>query len=179
MSLPPEEIYAVVAYQIGAFQALARAANAEMNHVKAHGALYNMATRDRAIAETIVNAVFALDPKLILFVPAPSVFARVAFERPLQTACEVFADRNYLPNGSLVSRSSSDAFVHDPVEAGERVIRMLKEQKVRAIDGTDVSVSAETICVHGDNPAAVEFVRKLRDRLEQEDIMIVAPSRQP
>jgi UPF0271 protein len=179
MTLPPENIYALVAYQIGAFQALARAAGTEMNHVKAHGALYNMAVRDRAIADAIVNAVFALDPKLIIFVPPRSIFERVALERPLQTVCEVFADRNYLPDGSLVSRSSAEAFVHDPVEAAERVIRMLKEAKVRAIDGTDVSVSAETICVHGDNPAAVEFVRKLRERLEREDIMIVAPSRQP
>lgn len=179
MTLPSDEIYAVVSYQIGAFQALARAAGTEMNHVKAHGALYNMAARDRSLAEAIVEAVFALDPGLIIFVPPGSVFEQVANERPLQTACEVFADRNYMPDGSLVSRSSPDAFVHDPIEAAERVIRMLTEQKVRAIGGADVSVEAETICVHGDNPAAVDFVRKLRERLELEEIMIVAPARQP
>jgi UPF0271 protein len=179
MLLPPEEVYAIVAYQIGAFQALARAAGAEMNHVKAHGALYNMAARDRSLAEVIVNAVFALDPKLIIFVPPRSVLAQVANERPLHTAYEVFADRNYIQDGSLVPRTSPDAFVHDPVEAAERIIRMLKERKVRAIGGADVSVVAETICVHGDNPAAVEFARKLRERLELEDIMIVAPAREP
>jgi 5-oxoprolinase (ATP-hydrolysing) subunit A len=178
MALPPDEIYSVVMYQLGAFQALARAAGAEMNHVKAHGALYNMAARDRSLAEVIVNAVSAFDPKLILFVPPGGVFERAAQERGLQTAREVFADRNYMPDGTLVSRSSADAFVRDPIEAAERVIRMLREQKVRAIDGTDVPVAAETICVHGDNPEAVEFVQKLRDRLASEEVTIAAPLRQ-
>ena len=177
MTLPSEEIHSILAYQLGAFQALARAAGAEMNHVKAHGALYNMAARDRALAEVIANAVFVFDSKLILFVPPGGVFERAAKERGLQTAREVFADRNYMPDGTLVSRSSPDAFVHDPVEAAERVIRMLREQKVRAINGADVAVSAETICVHGDNPEAVEFVQKLRDRLTREEVMIAAPVR--
>ena len=177
MALPPEEIYSIVTYQLGAFQALARAAGAEMNHVKAHGALYNMAARDRSLAEVIVNAVFAFDPKLILFVPPGGVFERAAKERGLQIAREVFADRNYMPDGTLVSRSSPDAFVRDPVEAAERVIRMLREQKVRAINGADVPVAAETICVHGDNPEAVEFVQKLRARLTSEEVMIAAPVR--
>jgi UPF0271 protein len=178
MTLPRDEIYSVIAYQLGAFQALARGAEAEMNHVKAHGALYNMAARDRSLAEVIVNAVAALDPKLILFVPPGGVFESAAKERGLQIAREVFADRNYMPDGSLVSRSSPDALLHDPIEAAERVIRMLREGKVRAIDGTDVAVSAETICVHGDNPEAVAFVQKLRERLTREEVMIAAPIRQ-
>ena len=91
------------------------------------------------------------------------------------TASEVFADRNYLPDGSLVPRSDSRAFVHDPIDAAERIIRMLSEGKVQAVDETDVEISAATICVHGDNPQAVEFVRKLRERLEAEDIVIAAP----
>lgn len=177
MSLPPAEIYSSVTYQLGAFQALAHAAGAEMNHVKAHGALYNMAARDRSLAEVIVNAVFAFDPKFILFVPPGSVFERAAEERGLQIAREVFADRNYMPDGTLVSRSSPDAFVHDPIEAAERVIRMLREQKVRAINGVDVPVAVETICVHGDNPGAVEFVQKLRARLASEEVIIAAPLR--
>ena len=175
IALPPGEIYAILAYQLGAFEALARAAGAEMNHVKAHGALYNMAARDRSLAEVIANAVFLFDPKLILFVPPGGVFEHAANERGLQIAREVFADRNYNPDGTLVSRSSRDAFVRDPIEAAERVIRMLREQKVRAINGADVPVSAETICVHGDNPEAVEFVRKLHDRLTREEVMIAAP----
>src|SRR5438270_9754620 len=174
MTLPPTEVYSIVAYQIGAFYALARAAGSRMNHVKAHGALYNMAARDRALADVIVNAVYALDPKLLLFVPSGSHLDFAATELGLATASEVFADRNYLADGSLVPRSDSRAFVHDPIEAAERIVRMLSEGKVRAVDGSDVPISAGTICVHGDNPQAVEFVRKLRERLELEEIMIAA-----
>src|SRR4051812_11999194 len=166
MEMPLAEVYANVAYQIGAFQGLVRAAGHRMNHVKAHGALYNMAARDRALAEVIANAVSALDPNLILFAPAGSQLDFAATELGLTTASEVFADRNYLADGSLVPRSDPQAFVHDPIEAAERIIRMLGEGKVRAVDGTDVAISAATVCVHGDNPQAVEFVRKLRERLE-------------
>jgi UPF0271 protein len=175
MTLPAAEVYATVAYQIGAFQALARAAGGHMNHVKAHGALYNMAAWDRTLAEVIANAVFALDPKLILFAPSASPLDVAATELGLATASEVFADRNYLPNHSLVPRSDPNAFVHDPVEAAERIVRILSEQKVRAIDGTDIPISATTVCVHGDNPQAVAFVEKLRKRLEFEDVLIAAP----
>ena len=175
MTIPPAEVYSIVAYQIGAFHALARAAGGRMNHVKAHGALYNMAARDRALAEVIANAVFALDLKLILFAPLESQLDYAAVELGLQTASEVFADRNYLADGSLVPRSSADAFVHDPLEAADRILRILDEGKVRAVDGTDVAISANTVCVHGDNPQAVMFVRKLRERLELEDVVIAAP----
>ena len=179
MTLPADEIYASVAYQIGAFHALARAAGGRMNHVKPHGALYNMAVSDQALAEVIADAIFALDPKLILFAPAASQLDCAATELGLVTASEVFADRNYLPNGSLVPRSEPNAFVHDPVEAAERVIRILSEHKVRAVDGTDISVFGTTVCVHGDNPQAVAFVRQLRERLELEDVLIAAPSPPP
>jgi UPF0271 protein len=179
MTMPPAEVYSSVAYQIGAFRALALAAGGRMNHVKAHGALYNLAARDRALADVIANAVLAVDPKLILFAPSESQLDYAATELGLGTASEVFADRNYLADGSLVPRSESDAFVHDPVEAAERVIRILAEGKVRAVDGTDVSVLATTVCVHGDNPQAVVFVRKLRERLEIEDVMIAAPAPAP
>ena len=94
----------------------------------------------------------------------------------METASEVFADRNYLPEGALVPRSRADAFVHDPVEAADRILRILSEGKVRAVGGTDVEISASTICVHGDNPQAVTFVRKLRERLELENVLIAAPA---
>jgi UPF0271 protein len=174
-TLPPAEVYAVVAYQIGAFHALARAAGGRMNHVKAHGALYNMAARDRTLADVIANAVLALDRRLILFAPAGSQLDFAATELGLTTASEVFADRNYLPDGSLVPRSDPHAFVHDPIEAADRIIGILSEGKVRAVDGTDLEIAATTVCVHGDNPQAVEFVRKLRHRLELEEIEITAP----
>ena len=176
MAMPPAEVYASVAYQVGAFDALAFAAGGRMNHVKAHGALYNMAARDRALANVIAKAVFSLFPRRILFVPPESELDHAATELGLQTASEVFADRNYLADGSLVPRTRPDAFVHDPIEAAERIIRILVEGKVRAVDGTDVAVSATTVCVHGDNPQAVAFVRKLRERLEQEEVLIAAPA---
>ncbi|MEY2565203.1 MAG: 5-oxoprolinase (ATP-hydrolyzing) subunit [Verrucomicrobiota bacterium] len=179
MNLPAAEVYAVVAYQIGAFQALVRAAGGRMNHVKPHGALYNMAARDRALADVIANAVFTLDPKLILFAPAASALDFAATELGLQTASEVFADRNYQRDGSLVPRSDPNAFVHDPIEAADRIIRILSEGQVRAVDGSDVPVSANTVCVHGDNPQAVDFVRQVRARLEFDDVMIAAPSPPP
>jgi UPF0271 protein len=179
MTLPPAEVYSVVAYQIGAFQALVRAAGGRMNHVKPHGALYNMAVRDRALADVIAGAILALDPKLILFAPAASQLDVAATELGLETASEVFADRNYLPNGSLVPRSDPNAFVHDPVEAADRIIRILAERQVRAVDGTDIHVFGTTVCVHGDNPQAVAFVRRLRERLEIEDVLIAAPSPPP
>src|SRR5256885_9362406 len=111
MTMPPPEVYSTVAYQIGGFHALARAAGGRMNHVKAHGALYNMAARDRALAEVIANAVFALDPKLILFAPLESQLDGVATELGLGTASVGFADPNYLPNRLLVPRSDPNAFV--------------------------------------------------------------------
>jgi UPF0271 protein len=176
MTMAPEEIYAMVAYQIGAFDALARAAGGRMNHVKPHGALYNMAARDRTLATAIANAVFRLFPKHVsLFAASRSELDYAAKKIGLETVPEVFADRNYRADGSLVPRTESNAFVHDPVEAADRIIRILSEGKVRAIDGQDVSASAATICVHGDNPQAVEFVRKLRQRLEREKVVIAAP----
>lgn len=179
MTIPPAEVYSLVAYQIGGFQALVRAAGGRMNHVKPHGALYNMAARDRSLADVIVNAIFALDPTLLLFAPSASQLAAAATKLGLETASEIFADRNYLPDGSLVPRTDPNAFVHDPVEAADRIIRILSEQKVSAVDGTDISIFGTTVCVHGDNPQAVAFVRRLRARLEREDVLIAAPSPPP
>jgi len=149
----------------------------DMNHVKPHGALYNMAVRNQALAQAIAHAVLAIDARLILFVPPRSALEIAAVELELQTAREVFADRNYMPDGSLVPRSRSDALLHDPIEAAERVVRMLREGVVRAVDGSDVPVEVDTICVHGDTPEAVEFVRELHRRLESENVRIAAPAR--
>ena len=173
------EVFALVAYQLGAFQALAHAAGAEVRHIKPHGALYNMASRNRALADAITHAVLAVDRKLILFAPADSALAHAAAELNLQVLYEVFADRNYMPDGALVPRSRPDALLDDPVAAAERIIRMLVEGKVSAINGVDIPVQPETVCVHGDAPQAVTFVRALRARLELEDVMIAAPGQNP
>jgi len=112
---------------------------------------------------------------LILFAPVRSELARSAEANGLRLACEVFADRNYCSNGSLVPRTQPDALLNDPETAAARVLRMLRDGKVRSIDGVDVEVRAETICVHGDTPGAVEFARVLRSRLEKEGVEIRAP----
>jgi 5-oxoprolinase (ATP-hydrolysing) subunit A len=175
VALPPEEVFALVAYQLGAFHALATAAGARVNHVKAHGALYNMAVRDEKLAEAIAHAVGAIDPALLLFAPGESALERAAQSAKLRVVREVFADRNYLADGSLVPRTRPDALLHDPEEAAGRVLRMLREGVVRSVEGEDVAVHAETICLHGDTPDAVAFARSLRESLEKNGVSIQAP----
>ena len=177
MQLSAAEAYALVAYQVGAFHGLCAAAGMEMNHVKPHGALYNMAVRNRELSEAIAHGVLAVNARAILFAPAGTELFRAAQELGLQTAAEVFADRNYNSDGTLVSRTEPDALLHDPAAAAERVVRMLMEGKIRAVDGSDVSVKAETICLHGDKPDAVEFARTLRAHLEREGIILAAPEK--
>jgi UPF0271 protein len=175
ITLPPAEVFATVAYQLGAFHSLATAAGAEVNHVKAHGALYNMAMGDEKLAEAIAHAVLTTNSRLLFFAPGKSILERAAQAVHLRVIHEVFADRNYLADGTLVPRSRPDALLHDPEEAALRVTRMLREGMVRSVDGSDVEVQAETICVHGDNPEAVSFVRTLRSRLEEGGVQIKAP----
>jgi UPF0271 protein len=175
LALEPAEVFAQVAYQLGAFGTLATAATVRVNHVKPHGALYNMAARDEKLADAIVRAILVVDPYLILFAPPNSALERAGQAAELRVMREVFADRNYLPDGALVPRNRSDALLHDPVEAAKRVLRMLREGKVRAVDGSDVAVQAETICVHGDTPGAVEFVTNLRAELREQGIDVIAP----
>jgi len=175
LKVTADEVFDAVAFQLGVFQAIAEAVGMRPNHVKPHGALYNMATRDQKIAEAIARATKSVDAKLILFAPDNSALARAGESHGLQIAHEVFADRNYLADGSLVPRSRADALLHDPEEAAVRVLRMLREGKVRSVEGDDLNVHAETICVHGDTPRAVEFARILRARLEKEGAEIRPP----
>lgn len=179
IALPAVELFALVAYQLGAFHALAKAAGARVNHVKAHGALYNMAVRDEKLAEAIARAVLAVDSSLLFFAPGESVLERAGQSAKLRVVREVFADRNYLADGSLVPRTRPDALLHDPEEAAVRVLRMLREGVVRSVDGKDVEVRAETICVHGDTPGAVAFVRALRASLKNNGVSIQSPQPTP
>src|SRR5260370_39585403 len=130
VTMPAEEVFDAVAYQLGIFQAIASALDVQPNHVKPHGALYNMAVRDVNLADAIARAIESIDPKLILFAPDKSELARAGEAHGLQIAREVFADRNYLSDGWLVPRTRPDALLHDPEEAAERVLRMLRECKV-------------------------------------------------
>src|SRR5438132_140141 len=175
LKLPNQEVFDAVAYQLGIFQAIASALAVRPNHVKPHGALYNMAVRDEALADAIARAAASVDQKLILFAPQNSALARAGEKNGLPIAHEVFADRNYLRDGTLVPRTRPDALLHDPAEAAPRVLRMLREGKVASVDGVDVDVRAETICLHGDNPEAVEFARALRSQLEKEGVTVRAP----
>lgn len=170
-----DEIFDAVIYQLGIFQAIAERCGVRPNHVKPHGALYNMAARDPELAHAIASAVANVDSKLIFFAPASSALSSAGEAEGLQIAHEVFADRNYCNDGSLVSRSRPDALLHDPADAAPRVLRMLREGKVRSADGVDVDVRAETICLHGDNPEAVDFARALRGQLEKEGVAFRPP----
>jgi len=175
LTIANEEVFEAVAYQLGIFQAIASALDVRPNHVKPHGALYNMAVRHAKLADAIARAIKSIDPKLILFAPDKSDLARAGEIHGLQIAREIFADRNYLNDGWLVPRTRPDALLHDPKEAAQRVLRMLREGKVRSVEGRDVDVRGETICVHGDTPGAVEFARELRTRLEHEGVTISSP----
>jgi UPF0271 protein len=169
------EVFDAMKYQLGIFQAIAAAAGIQPNHVKPHGALYNMAVRDQTLADAIARAIESVDPKLILFAPDKSELTHAGEAHGLQVAREIFADRNYLNDGWLVPRTRPDALLRDPREAAERVLRMLREGKVRSVEGRDIDVRGETICVHGDTPGAVEFACELRSQLEREGVRIGAP----
>ncbi len=175
MPITPNEIFALVAYQVGAFQAIATSLGVRPNHVKPHGALYNMAVRDRALSDAIAHAILAVDSSLFLFAPEGSALAQAGTAIGLPIAREVFADRNYMPDGTLVPRSRPDALLHDAEEAAARVLRMLREEVVSAIDGSDVAVHADTICLHGDSPEAVAFAKKLRAELASAEVTVAAP----
>jgi UPF0271 protein len=170
-----EQVFEAVVYQLGVFQAIAEAEGARPNHVKPHGALYNMAARNPALSEAVVKAVVAVDQTLRLFAPGRSALASAAQAGGLRVVSEVFADRNYLSDGTLVPRTRADALLRDPAEAAGRVVRMLREGKVHSVDGKDVDIGVQTVCVHGDTPDAVNFARALRRSLEELGVQIRAP----
>ncbi|MEH7117069.1 5-oxoprolinase subunit PxpA [Neobacillus vireti] len=172
MNLSPREIYHLVIYQIGTLKAVCKVNGTNLVHVKPHGALYNMAAKNRGLADSIAQAVFDLNPQLVLFALAGSELAKAGEERGLLVAGEVFADRTYQHDGTLTSRQEPNAMIHDSEFAITRVVRMIKERKVEAVDGTDIEIQADTICVHGDDPQALEFVTKLKQAFLQENIQI-------
>lgn len=177
MNLPAEEITAIVEYQIGALNAFCQASHMKLQHVKPHGALYNMAVKDRSIADAICRGIASVDSNLILLGPAHSNLVRSAKEFGLPCAKEVFADRAYEEDGSLVARSKPGAMITDAHTAAERVIRMIRNGTVVTITGKEIEVDADSVCVHGDSPAALDFVRSIRQALIHEGILI-APMHQ-
>ena len=172
MDLSPQEIYDIVVYQLGAINGFCTIHNAKINHVKPHGALYQMGARDEEIAHAIAQAVHDFDPSLIFVGLSNTLLISKAQEIGLQTASEVFADRRYEANGQLVSRKESDALITDTEEAISQVVSMVKNQQVTAKNGEKISIQADTICVHGDGAHAFEFVSQIRERLSKEGISI-------
>lgn len=176
MAISPQEAYDIVLYQIGALYGFIKAEGAKMQHVKPHGALYNMAAKSKELSEAIAEAVYRVDPQLILFGLAGSELVHAGERIGLQTAHEVFSDRTYQQDGSLTSRTQSDALIHDNEQAVSQVIQMVKEGKVLSQQGTHVSVKADTVCIHGDGPKALVFARQIRESLEAADIAVKAIS---
>ena len=168
----PQEIFDFVLYQIGALSAVARAEGARLQHVKPHGALYNMAAKDATIARAIARAVRDFDSQLVLFGLAGSEQIRAGEEAGLKTASEVFADRTYQSNGSLTPRNQPNAMVRDVQTSLMRVKRMVEEGKVESNEGADLIVKADTLCIHGDEPGAVEFASKIRRMLADAGIRV-------
>lgn len=170
VKVDPQEAFDLTLYQIGALQAIATAQGARLGHVKPHGALYNMAARDAALAEALANAVKAADPALVFVGLAGSEMIRAARRLGLRAAEEAFVDRGYQPDGSLVPRGQPGALIESPDDVARRALRMVREGKVAAADGTELSIRADTLCIHGDTPGAPGFVRALRDALGREGV---------
>lgn len=174
ISYTPQEIYDLVLYQIGALAAFVRAEGGQLAHVKPHGALYNKAAVDRTIAYAIAQAVRDFDPHLRLFSLSGSVLIEAGRAAGLQTVSEVFADRNYSADGTLVPRSHPQAMVHSLEEMSQRLIQMIKEKSVVSLDGRTIPLEAETVCLHGDEPEALAYAQRLRETLEEKGITIQA-----
>ena len=175
MAVSPQEAYDLVVYQVGALHGFVKSEGGRLRHVKAHGALYNMAARDRRLAEAMAEAVYRLDPELILFGLAGSEWIEAGRKAGLRTASEVFADRTYERDGSLTPRHLPDALIADAARAAEQVLRMVKEGKVRTRQNADIDVAAETVCIHGDGPHAAAFARIIRESLTREGIEVKPP----
>lgn len=172
MQVVPDEVEGMVLYQVGALAAIAGAEGVSLAHVKPHGALYNMAARDRSLADAIVRAVRAFDPSLPLFGLAGSVMLTAAEEGGLRAASEVFADRAYEADGSLVSRCVPGSVIQDEKQVAARAVAMVRDGLVTARTGESVKLRTDTICVHGDTPGAAKLARTIRQALESAGIAV-------
>lgn len=172
MDCTDEEIYSMLLYQLSALDGIARTVGVEMNHVKPHGALYNATFTDKNLARVIAQAVKDFNPNLKLMGLSENNLVKAGEEIGLQVVHEVFLDRAYENDGTLVSRRKEGAMITDSKLAVERGIRMLTEGKVEAIDGTDIDIKADSICVHGDGEKALQFVREIKSALEAKGIEI-------
>ena len=174
MKAAPAEVEDLVLYQVAALAGMASAQGVRLQHVKAHGALYNMACRDRALADAIARAVAALDRSLILFGLPNSELLRAGEAAGLSVAAEVFADRAYDPDGSLTSRAKPGSVIHDTAKVVERAIKMVRDKQVITVTGSTIALQADTMCLHGDTPGAAALAREIRHGLESAGVRIAA-----
>jgi UPF0271 protein len=174
IDVPPDELAADVVYQIGALDAMARVAGTRVAYVKPHGALYNAIVTHEAQARAVVDAVAAVDRSLPIMGLPGSVVLDVAAAAGLRTVAEAFADRAYTTDGRLVPRTQPGAVLRDVDSVTSRVVRLVRDRVVTAVDGTDVAVEAESVCIHGDTPGAVRMARSVRSALEAEGVEIRA-----
>ena len=165
MTMSAAELEANILYQLGALTAIARAEGGMLTHVKPHGALNNQACEDAAMADSVARAVCAFDRELILLAPATSELVKAGERAGLRVACEIFADRAYTARGTLQARGTPGAVLHEPQESLAHVRRMLDAGGLVATDGTVLKTDIHSICVHGDNEAAVDTARTLREAL--------------
>lgn len=174
MAASLEEIKSDVIYQIGALWAICRAEGVKLQHVKAHGALYNIAEKDETVAAAIAAAIQAVDPDLYMLCLANSAMVTAAQKVGVRYVTEAFADRAYTNQGTLVPRKQSGSVIHDVNMVADRVLSMVKNGSVTSIDGNVIPINAQTICVHGDTPGAVEMIKTIRARLEKEKVVVKA-----
>ncbi|HHW7570551.1 TPA: 5-oxoprolinase subunit PxpA [Mannheimia haemolytica] len=174
MQLPDDELKACLLYQLGAAKALCNAENVPMSYVKPHGALYNMAAKDAHLATLIANTVKQFDPNLKLMGLSGSLMLSIAEQHGLETISEVFADRHYLADGSLVPRTRDDAMVESDDEAISQVLQMVLDGTVPTVDGGNVAIKADSICLHGDGEHAVVFAKRIREELEIKEVLVKA-----
>lgn len=173
ISLSPQEAYDLTVYQIGALSGFVQAEGGKLQHVKAHGALYNMAAKNAALAEAIAEAVYDINPELILFGLSGSELVKAGKNLGLRTANEVFSDRTYQPDGTLTPRTQPNALITDTGTAINQVIRMVKEQKVATVEEQDIAIQAETICIHGDGVTALDFAEAISKSLKDAGIGVM------
>lgn len=179
MPLPAHDIHECIRAQVEALAAVAAAAGTRVRHVKPHGALYNMAARDEDVAEAVARAVHSVDPTLLLFGLSGSMLMQVASRIGLRTVSEVFADRAYRADGSLLPRDQHGSVLHDESGVVARAVGMAREGMVVAVNGDSIRVRAETICVHGDTPGAAALASRIRDELVRAGVTIAAPPLRP
>jgi len=175
IKISPAEAYQITMYQIGALQGFVKAAHGRLNHVKPHGALYNMAAKDAVLAKAIVQAIKDFDPTLVLYALSGSEMIIAAEEAGITTAAEVFADRSYQDDGTLTPRNQANAVLNTEVAVKEQLLMMVKLGVVKTVNKTNIPLVADTVCLHGDGEHALSFAKMVSGALRNEGITLKAP----